>query len=238
MWETYCCCCCWYYYFFDDVLLIFTYRVVLCALGRVTLTIHKHTGRGEPTVGGVGDPCAGCNKPILDKFLLNVLERAWHAHCVRCCECLQPLTDKCFSREAKLYCRNDFFRWVVSRRQQSVSTILEIFSNRQPICNQIPIVHQQQTIQTLRHEMQRLRQWYCTVGSGTETPRQSLPSQLLHLLHMPQTVEHRRAVVRAGRQQVHLQGRFYAGQIAQSSPSCAFVNRWVYVGVIKRMPFI
>uniref|UniRef100_A0A1B0D801 LIM zinc-binding domain-containing protein n=1 Tax=Phlebotomus papatasi TaxID=29031 RepID=A0A1B0D801_PHLPP len=65
--------------------------------------------RAEPPVG-VGDPCAGCNKPILDKFLLNVLERGWHASCVRCCECLQPLTDKCFSREAKLYCRNDFFR--------------------------------------------------------------------------------------------------------------------------------
>lgn len=67
------------------------------------------TGRSEPK-SGVGDPCAGCNKPILDKFLLNVLERGWHAACVRCCECLTPLTDKCFSREAKLYCRNDFFR--------------------------------------------------------------------------------------------------------------------------------
>jgi hypothetical protein len=67
-------------------------------------------GRSEPK--GVGDPCAGCNKPILDKFLLNVLERGWHASCVRCCECLTPLTEKCFSREAKLYCRNDFFRYV------------------------------------------------------------------------------------------------------------------------------
>lgn len=67
-------------------------------------------GRSEPKV--VGDPCAGCNKPILDKFLLNVLERGWHASCVRCCECLTPLTEKCFSREAKLYCRNDFFRYV------------------------------------------------------------------------------------------------------------------------------
>uniref|UniRef100_A0A1A9VRR7 LIM zinc-binding domain-containing protein n=1 Tax=Glossina austeni TaxID=7395 RepID=A0A1A9VRR7_GLOAU len=65
--------------------------------------------RSEPPVG-VGDPCAGCNKPILDKFLLNVLERGWHASCVRCCECLQLLTDKCFSRESKLYCRNDFYR--------------------------------------------------------------------------------------------------------------------------------
>lgn len=76
------------------------------------LNIFQFAGRGEPSVGGVGDPCAGCNKPILDKFLLNVLERGWHASCVRCCECLTPLTDKCFSRESKLYCRNDFYRWV------------------------------------------------------------------------------------------------------------------------------
>ncbi|XP_037726794.1 LIM/homeobox protein Lhx1 isoform X1 [Drosophila subpulchrella] len=79
------------------------------AFGAVLHTSQHNIGRSEPPVG-VGDPCAGCNKPILDKFLLNVLERAWHASCVRCCECLQPLTDKCFSRESKLYCRNDFFR--------------------------------------------------------------------------------------------------------------------------------
>ncbi|XP_015593592.1 LIM/homeobox protein Lhx1 isoform X1 [Cephus cinctus] len=54
--------------------------------------------------------CAGCDKPILDKFLLNVLDRAWHADCVRCFDCRIALQDKCFSREAKLFCRNDFFR--------------------------------------------------------------------------------------------------------------------------------
>ncbi|KAJ6634857.1 LIM/homeobox protein Lhx5, partial [Pseudolycoriella hygida] len=81
----------------------------IMAFGSVLQHTQHNIGRAEPSVG-VGDPCAGCNKPILDKFLLNVLERGWHAHCVRCCECLQPLTDKCFSREAKLYCRNDFFR--------------------------------------------------------------------------------------------------------------------------------
>ncbi|CAJ0946016.1 unnamed protein product [Ranitomeya imitator] len=54
--------------------------------------------------------CAGCERPILDRFLLNVLDRAWHVKCVQCCECKCNLTDKCFSRESKLYCKNDFFR--------------------------------------------------------------------------------------------------------------------------------
>ncbi|XP_059608213.1 LIM/homeobox protein Lhx1 [Phlebotomus argentipes] len=81
----------------------------LLAFGSVLQHTQHNIGRAEPPVG-VGDPCAGCNKPILDKFLLNVLERGWHASCVRCCECNHLLTDKCFSREAKLYCKNDFFR--------------------------------------------------------------------------------------------------------------------------------
>ncbi|KAL8199169.1 UNVERIFIED_CONTAM: LIM/homeobox protein Lhx1 [Gekko kuhli] len=54
--------------------------------------------------------CAGCKRPILDRFLLNVLDRAWHVKCVQCCECKCNLTEKCFSRDGKLYCKNDFFR--------------------------------------------------------------------------------------------------------------------------------
>ncbi|KAF7286297.1 hypothetical protein GWI33_006169 [Rhynchophorus ferrugineus] len=66
-------------------------------------------GRCEPAAGML-IACAACDKPILDKFLLNVLERAWHADCVRCFDCHAPLTDKCFSRESKLFCRADFFK--------------------------------------------------------------------------------------------------------------------------------
>ncbi|XP_069001716.1 LIM/homeobox protein Lhx1-like [Embiotoca jacksoni] len=54
--------------------------------------------------------CANCEKPILDRFLLKVLDRPWHIKCVQCCECKCSLTEKCFSREGRLYCKNDFFR--------------------------------------------------------------------------------------------------------------------------------
>lgn len=54
--------------------------------------------------------CASCEKPILDRFLLKVLDRPWHIKCVQCCDCKCTLTEKCFSREGKLYCKNDFFR--------------------------------------------------------------------------------------------------------------------------------
>ncbi|XP_071790760.1 LIM/homeobox protein Lhx5-like [Asterias amurensis] len=54
--------------------------------------------------------CAGCKGPILDRFLLNVLDRPWHVKCVHCCECKSRLSEKCFSREGKLFCKADFFR--------------------------------------------------------------------------------------------------------------------------------
>ncbi|XP_043268548.1 LIM/homeobox protein Lhx5 isoform X2 [Venturia canescens] len=54
--------------------------------------------------------CAGCKKPILDKFCFKVLERIWHGDCVRCCDCGMELQEKCYSRESKMFCRNDFFR--------------------------------------------------------------------------------------------------------------------------------
>ncbi|XP_077578823.1 LIM/homeobox protein Lhx1-like [Stigmatopora nigra] len=54
--------------------------------------------------------CAGCERPILERFLFNVLDQVWHVKCVRCCECKCNLTEKCFSREGRLYCKNDFFR--------------------------------------------------------------------------------------------------------------------------------
>lgn len=54
--------------------------------------------------------CAACDKPILDKFLMSVAERKWHADCVRCYECSAVLADKCYVRDEKLFCRNDFFR--------------------------------------------------------------------------------------------------------------------------------
>ena len=85
-------------------------------VSRSTATMIMCAGRAHPAAlhpaaaASMIIECAGCAKPILDKFLLNVLERTWHAECVRCYDCRGNLTDKCFSREGKLFCRNDFFR--------------------------------------------------------------------------------------------------------------------------------
>ncbi|EEB13732.1 LIM/homeobox protein Lhx3, putative [Pediculus humanus corporis] len=84
-------------------------KMVVVVVGVVSSRCSEVPG-GLPGSGGMLLACAGCDKPILDKFLLNVLDRTWHAECVRCHDCRAALADKCFSREGKLFCRNDFFR--------------------------------------------------------------------------------------------------------------------------------
>jgi len=54
--------------------------------------------------------CAGCDMPILDQYLYNVLDRPWHQSCIQCNDCKLSLNDKCFSREGKIFCKDDFIR--------------------------------------------------------------------------------------------------------------------------------
>uniref|UniRef100_T1J797 LIM/homeobox protein Lhx3 n=1 Tax=Strigamia maritima TaxID=126957 RepID=T1J797_STRMM len=54
--------------------------------------------------------CAGCEQPILDRFILKVLERSWHARCLKCIECGAQMTDKCFARNGQVFCKDDFFK--------------------------------------------------------------------------------------------------------------------------------
>ncbi|KAM7352170.1 lim3 homeobox protein [Cochliomyia hominivorax] len=54
--------------------------------------------------------CGGCHELILDRFILKVLERTWHAKCLQCSECHAQLNDKCFARNGQLFCKEDFFK--------------------------------------------------------------------------------------------------------------------------------
>jgi len=54
--------------------------------------------------------CFGCGKPILDRFLLTVLEKQWHVDCVRCHHCQDLLDHKCFFRDGNIFCKEDFYR--------------------------------------------------------------------------------------------------------------------------------
>ena len=52
--------------------------------------------------------CAGCDRPINDRFLLSVVGQSWHIGCLRCAQCGLVMTDTCFVRNGKLYCQQHF----------------------------------------------------------------------------------------------------------------------------------
>ncbi|XP_064396405.1 LIM/homeobox protein Lhx3-like [Halichondria panicea] len=54
--------------------------------------------------------CAGCHHPIVDRFILKVLDKPWHSKCLRCVDCDMLLTDKCYSRDGEVFCKADFSR--------------------------------------------------------------------------------------------------------------------------------
>ena len=52
--------------------------------------------------------CAGCARPIEDRYLMKVMDHCWHEHCLQCCVCQSPLLHSCFARDRKLYCKLDY----------------------------------------------------------------------------------------------------------------------------------
>ncbi|XP_075229749.1 uncharacterized protein LOC142329227 [Lycorma delicatula] len=54
--------------------------------------------------------CRGCRRPILDRYIMRVVDSLYHERCLQCCVCGCPLSNSCFTRDAKLYCRIDYER--------------------------------------------------------------------------------------------------------------------------------
>ncbi|MCJ8734595.1 hypothetical protein PDJAM_G00237160 [Pangasius djambal] len=53
--------------------------------------------------------CAGCSQRILDKFVCKVQDLHWHSTCLRCAECDELLSDRCYCRGGHVYCREHFY---------------------------------------------------------------------------------------------------------------------------------
>ncbi len=57
--------------------------------------------------------CAFCNLAIRDRYLLQCLDRFWHVHCLKCQMCkvtLSELSEKCFTRDNMILCRDDYIK--------------------------------------------------------------------------------------------------------------------------------
>lgn len=49
---------------------------------------------------------------LQDRFYLSAVEKRWHASCLQCNACRQPLEreSSCYSRDGNIYCKNDYYR--------------------------------------------------------------------------------------------------------------------------------
>ncbi|XP_071801858.1 LIM homeobox transcription factor 1-beta-like isoform X2 [Asterias amurensis] len=65
---------------------------------------HVPIGNGRTSK----EVCAGCARPIEDRYLMKVMDHCWHEHCLQCCVCQSPLSHSCFARDRKLYCKLDY----------------------------------------------------------------------------------------------------------------------------------
>ncbi|XP_077562573.1 LIM homeobox transcription factor 1-beta-like [Haemaphysalis longicornis] len=52
--------------------------------------------------------CAGCGLPIVDRYILRVMDHSWHEACLQCSVCHAPLEQSCYSRDRKLFCKADY----------------------------------------------------------------------------------------------------------------------------------
>ncbi|XP_064616536.1 LIM homeobox transcription factor 1-alpha-like [Liolophura sinensis] len=52
--------------------------------------------------------CTGCHLPIEDRYLLKVMDHSWHEQCLQCSVCQVHLSGSCFSKDKKLYCKDDY----------------------------------------------------------------------------------------------------------------------------------
>ncbi|KAK8784884.1 hypothetical protein V5799_008750 [Amblyomma americanum] len=79
----------------------------------------NHLGQGGPGVGPhpamsgslPGPECAGCQKPIRERFLLKALDQLWHEDCLKCacCDCrLGEVGSTLFTKANLILCKRDY----------------------------------------------------------------------------------------------------------------------------------
>ncbi|CRL06681.1 CLUMA_CG019478, isoform A [Clunio marinus] len=54
--------------------------------------------------------CEGCSQKIHDRYYLRVADTNWHEACLTCNICHLLLNYKCYVRNSKLYCKDDYYR--------------------------------------------------------------------------------------------------------------------------------
>ncbi|XP_014216893.1 LIM/homeobox protein Lhx9-like isoform X1 [Copidosoma floridanum] len=70
--------------------------------------------KSESSRNGTGQQeCAGCRKPITERYLLRALDMYWHEDCLKCscCDCrLGEVGSTCYTKANLVLCKRDYLR--------------------------------------------------------------------------------------------------------------------------------
>lgn len=76
--------------------------------------ISSVTGTGSnPSQISSHQLCAGCGKPIQDRYLLKALDMLWHEDCLKCgcCDCrLGEVGSTLYTKGNLMLCKRDYLR--------------------------------------------------------------------------------------------------------------------------------
>ncbi|XP_017774758.1 PREDICTED: LIM domain only protein 3-like isoform X2 [Nicrophorus vespilloides] len=78
----------------------------------MTMDVSK-TEAAKPNASGGPQECAGCCKPITDRYLLKALDLFWHEDCLKCgcCDCrLGEVGSTLYTKANLILCKRDYLR--------------------------------------------------------------------------------------------------------------------------------
>ncbi|CAH1992621.1 unnamed protein product [Acanthoscelides obtectus] len=81
--------------------------------GKAGDTVTKGSGAGQPGGQTGAQECAGCCKPITERFLLKALDMFWHEDCLKCgcCDCrLGEVGSTLYTKANLILCKRDYLR--------------------------------------------------------------------------------------------------------------------------------
>lgn len=75
---------------------------------------HLHKSPALTSTGSASTiSCGSCLQPICDRYIMKVVETPYHERCLQCVSCCCSLSNTCYQKDNKLYCRIDYERWVL-----------------------------------------------------------------------------------------------------------------------------
>ncbi|CAO1335575.1 unnamed protein product [Diamesa hyperborea] len=94
-----------------------TNSLSVIASGNASTANHKSSSSSiTPTTATGIIICGACCQPICDRYIMKVVDTAYHERCLQCTTCCCNLMTSCFIKDHKPYCRIDYERLFVKNR--------------------------------------------------------------------------------------------------------------------------